>query len=78
MAFVKLISATISSELLPSKGTEGQSECGFECEGGKYPQTQTHSPEAHRLSLCFVGCEGAKYPHTQTQTHAPEAHRLSL
>ena len=23
--------------------TKGQSGCGFECEGGKYPHTQTHT-----------------------------------
>ena len=23
--------------------TKGQSECGFECEGGKYPHTQTQT-----------------------------------
>jgi len=33
----------ISSERFPAKGTEGQSECGFECEVGKYPHTQTYT-----------------------------------
>ena len=33
----------IASGHFPPKGTEGQSECGFECEGGKYPHTQTQT-----------------------------------
>ena len=34
-----------SAGSIPVLGTKGQSECGFECVGAKYPrtQTQTHS-----------------------------------
>ena len=36
-----------------SSHSNSNSLCFFGCEGAKYPHTQTHAPEAHRLSLCF-------------------------
>ena len=60
----------IASGHFPPKGTEGQSECGFECEGGKYPHTQT---QTHAVFLGVgLSTHALLWPflHTHTQTHA--------